>query len=756
MSRRLAAGIGLALLALALAACGGGDGLSAAAPGPAEAVPTAPLLTQEEALSVAGTFLDAWVRGDYPTMYRLVSFRSREAYPEEVFTAAYQNAADEMTLTDLSYTVRSSLRQGTTVAVSYDVTFRTSFLGEFTDAGRTLRLVVTDEGWRVAWATTDIFQEMAGGAVLHLQRVVPTRANIYDRNGQILVDQNGVAIPVNVVQENIPDWDACWQTLTRVLRLSNQQLQDIYDSRAPNWVTTVGEIDPATYERESEPLIEHCDAQFGERPTRRYVSGGLAPHLIGYVGFPTPEMLPQLALRGIPEDALVGVAGIERAWDETLTGTPGGRLQIISPAGVVLRTLAEVEPGRSESVYLTIDANLQQIIQQTFSDAYNVANWATVARGAAAVVMDVRTGEILAMASYPSFDPNLFNPDNARPDAGARLEEMVNDPRNAQLNRVTQGAYAPGSVFKIVTMIAAADSGLYDLDHSYVCQGFWDGRPLGDALRDDWKLDGHGPLDLVGALVGSCDPYFYQTGYDLNQHDPNLFPNYALRLGFGARTGLRGLDEFAGQVPSPEWVRQNRGRTWTQSDAINMAVGQGDLLVTPLQMVRLVAAVANGGTLYVPQVVHHAQILGEQPSFEFQPTAERTLGVRPEVLQAVRDAMCRVTTDTTLGTAAYVFGPDSTLGESPVSVCGKTGTAQTGGETTPPHAWFVAFAPAEEPQIAIAVIVENSREGSEVAAPIVRRILEAYYGEIDPLLPPDWWPPRWWQGEYEPLETRGA
>jgi hypothetical protein len=428
----------------------------------------------------------------------------------------------------------------------------------------------------------------------------------------VLVNQSGVAIQGTGVQEDIPNDEACFETLTRVLRLSKSELNGIYASRAPNWVTLVGEIDAPTYALESEELIRNCAASFGERATRRYVSGGLAPHVTGYVGYPSSEMLAELAVRGVPEDAIIGLTGIERSWDSTLAGQAGGRLQIISPLGDVLRTLAEVPAGRSESVYLTIDSDLQFAVQQALSDAYNIANWAPVARGAAAVIMDVRTGEILALASYPDFDPNLFNPDNARSDAGDRLVALQNNVRNPQINRVTQSAFPPGSTFKIATMLAAADSGVYDLSHTYACSGMWYGSQLGDINRLDWKTDGHGVVNLPQALTGSCDPYFYQTGYDMNRRDPNLFPNYAQRLGFGQTTGLTGLVETPGQVPSPAWVRENLGQVWTTADAVNIAIGLGYLLVTPLQMARLVAAVANGGYLVTPQLVWKAQIIGEE------------------------------------------------------------------------------------------------------------------------------------------------
>lgn len=757
MRNRAAYVAALLIFPLVLAACGA---LPSAAPIVEEPLATEVQLTVEEAEAVAGTFLEAWKNENHADMYRMISFRSREAFAEEDFIGLYEDVAAEMTLSSLDFTIRSSLRQGNTVAISYDMTFQTSFVGPLEDPGRTLRLVVTDEGWRVAWSSGDIFAEMAGGGSIVLSRRMPIRANIYDRDGNVLVNQTGVAIPVTLVQENIPREDDCRATLTRVLRLSNNELQNIFNSRAPNWVTLVGEIDASTYALESEALIDNCDASFEERATRRYVSGGLAPHVIGYVGYPSPEMLPQLTARGVPEDAIVGITGIERSWDDVLGGTPGGELQIISPGGDVLRSLGEVAPGASESVYVTIDSRMQLITQQALSDAYNVANWGPVARGAAAVVMDVRTGEILAMASYPSFDPNLFNPDSARVDAGDRLVEMQNNVRQPQINRVTQASYPPGSVFKIVTMAAAADSGVYTLDQQYVCTGVWNGSASGDHTRYGWILEvnpnGHGTLNLPQALTGSCDPYFWQAGADMDLRDPNLLPNYAQKLGFGTLTGINGVVETPGQVPSPSWVRENLGRTWTRSDAVNIAIGQGDMLATPLQMVRLVAAVANGGNMLVPQLVHHTGLIGEEPTFEMQPEIERNLNLRPEVEQAIYDAMCDVTMDSVLGTAEYVFGADSGLGESLVSVCGKTGTSQTGGETTPPHAWFGAFAPAEDPEIAIAVIVENSREGSEVAAPIVRRIVETYYGYYEPNYPPEWWPPSWWTGDYIPLTTPGA
>ncbi|MFC1960986.1 NTF2-like N-terminal transpeptidase domain-containing protein [Chloroflexota bacterium] len=201
-----------------VAACG--PIAPAAAPVNEEALPTVVQLTLEEAEAVAATFFDSWVKRDYPAMYSLISFRSREAYPEEQFVDIYESVAQEMTLTNYDYDLRSSLRQGNTVSINYDMTFDTSFLGTLEDLGRTVRLVVTDEGWRVAWSPADIFAEMAGGGAIVMDRQLPIRANIYDREGQVLVNQSGIAIPVTVVQENIPRFDDCRVTLMRVLRLN--------------------------------------------------------------------------------------------------------------------------------------------------------------------------------------------------------------------------------------------------------------------------------------------------------------------------------------------------------------------------------------------------------------------------------------------------------------------------------------------------------------------------------------------------------
>jgi penicillin-binding protein 2 len=361
---------------------------------------------------------------------------------------------------------------------------------------------------------------------------------------------------------------------------------------------------------------------------------------------------------------------------------------------------------------------------QIVADAYTQAkdSWGPGSPGASVVVFDVNTGEILAIVSYPGFDNNAYNafPTMGRQQAQALVAEYQADPQTPELNRPAQGLFSLGSVMKTVTATAAADSGVYALDERYTCVGSWNR----DIPRFDWN-DGHGTLTLAGALTNSCNPYFYETGYRLFMADPWILPSYAKRFGFGSPTGLEDIAEESGFIPDPDWFRLVGG-AMTFSDEVNMAIGQGEMQVTPLQVVRWFGALANGGTLWQPTLVREVGLLGEERSPAHEPVGT-PINVRPEVMATIQSGLCAVTTTESgvAGTAEFVFR-DSEL--QTIGVCGKTGTAQTGGPTTPSHAWFASWAPRENPEIAVIVMVETAGEGSGVAAPIARQVLEEYFG----------------------------
>ena len=585
-------------------------------------------------------------------------------------------------------------------------------------------MVVDDraDDWRVAWTPDDIFPGMASGARLRIELNIPNRANIYDSNGDVLADQNGRIVLINVIRQRIPDYPNCLNALSAALGQPAADVQARLEARPADWLMEVGTIEAQTYIDTHAQLEQFCDARFNDRPVRRYPNGTIAPHILGYVGYPDETSLDTVEAAGFNQASILGRSGIELTWDATLRGQPGGRLTIVSPTGESLRELARSSPQPGESLWLTLDAEFQAQTQQIVADAYTQAKdaWAPGSAGTSVVVMDVNTGAIRAMVSHPTFDNNAYNvfPSMGRAEGQRLIRAYQSDERHPEVNRPVQGLYPLGSVMKTVSAAAVADSGVYALDERYTCTGIWNR----DITRYDWN-SGHGTLTLAGSLTQSCNPYYYEVGYQLDQVDPWILPTYARRLGFGGSSGLTDLVEETGFVADPDWMRQVRGEAWTFSESVNMAIGQGFLQVTPLQVVRWFSAIANDGSLPRPHLVEQIGLLGEtlRPAYEPELTP---IGLRPEVLEVIQRGMCDVTT-VDWGTATFVFrnSPLQSIG-----VCGKTGTAQTGGPGTPSHAWFAAYAPRDNPQVAVVVMVETAGQGSEIAAPIARQVLEAYFG----------------------------
>ena len=287
------------------------------------------------------------------------------------------------------------------------------------------------------------------------------------------------------------------------------------------------------------------------------------------------------------------------------------------------------------------------------------------------------------------------------------------------LNRATQGAYPPGSTFKPVTMAAGLEKAGLKPTSTFFDPGYWDG--LGQAYRKyNWNTAGDGTIDFVNGLSRSNNTVFYEVGKRVQDVDPFALPNMARAFGLGHTTGITGVEEVAGQIPDPDWKQQTKGEQWVPGDGVNMAIGQGDVLATPLQMATMYAAIANGGTLYRPRVVQKIGSNNEPPEEVWQPEVMGKLPVSPENLQAIQQGLHGVISSPG-GTAGFVFRG------FPKSAAGKTGTAEAGGAGQTSHAWFAVYAPYEDPEIVVLVFLENGGQGSYNAAPLARQVLETYF-----------------------------
>jgi penicillin-binding protein 2 len=654
-------------------------------------------------------------------MYALCSTRTRAAITYQEFRRIYQDIVREATILAVRPALRAVLQEGSQARAAFAVEIETSLVDTFSIENELL-LVWEQNRWAVDCSSQSIFRELEGDNLVHMISRIPVRANIYDVNGRGLAIA-GDSVTVGVVPDEIQDETTVLARLSQVLDIPQSEIKASYENQPVSWFIPIADISVEVSREHYELLSTEPGILLREKRTRIYREPATAPHIVGFLGKVPGEELAAWQHRGYTGDELVGRTGIE-AWGEPyLAGQRGGTLTIITPQGRVVATLARREAVPARSIYLALDSAFQHKAEELLGE-----------RKGAVVVMDIDDGRILALATWPRFDPNLF----ARgidPDVWAAL---VNDPANPLLNRAIQGQYPPGSTFKIVTMGTILERGGVEPTQMYNCPGYWDklGWPM-----TCWLKSGHGTIDLITALAASCDVTFYQVGYDLSFVDVDALPSYARSFGLGTPTGIGErsvslpgignnsgwesegdrdpLGEASGLVPDDAWKRQTFGEGWSTGDTVNLAIGQGFLLTTPLQMGRLIAAIANGGTLYRPRIVDRIAAVGEIPEVVFESEKVGRLPIAPASLDAIRTGLGGATT-LSLGTATHRFS------DFPIPVAGKTGTAQNEGEL--PHAWFVGYLPADEPEIAIVAMLENIGEGSTYAAPLFRQVAEAYYG----------------------------
>ena len=667
--------------------------------------PPTPLAARPE--TSAEAFLRAWERADYETMYGLLAPSVKTQIKREDFEEKYRASLSEAAVTSLRGQVLSALEKGYSAQVDLTVTMQSAVLGPLQFDHR-MSLAFEANRWGVLWSPELIFPGLTADRRVHFIERTAVRGNIYDRDGLGLAAK-GKLVTVGIVPGRLTseNQEATLAELARILEMPVDEIKQAYANALPHWYVPLQDISPEVSQTNYEILSSLPGVEMSEKEIRTYPLGSLAAHVVGYMGQIYREDLEEWQKKGYRGDELVGQTGLE-AWGEPyLAGERGGVLTIIDNHGALLSTIAEKAATPARSIYSTLRRDFQQTAEELL---------ATEGKPGAIVALDPRDGAILALASYPTYDPNLFVPAISEEE----WSKLDADPGRPMVNRALQSAYPPASVFKIVTLAAGLEKGGLTRDSRFTCHGTWAG--LGpDWPKVCWLETGHGEIDVITGLTVSCDVVFYEIGLLLDSIDADILPACARGFGLGQTTGLQELAESPGLVPDMAWKRATYDEPWTPGDSVNLAIGQGFMLATPLQMARLMAAVANDGTLLRPQLVYR---IGEDIILKREEMGQ--LPVDAGHLAEIQEGLLGV------GTLPYGTAYRAMQG-LPFNVAGKTGTAETG--ETDPHAWFVGYAPADDPEIVIAVMIEHGGEGPTVAAPLFRRLIEAYFG-LEPIETP--------------------
>lgn len=537
------------------------------------------------------------------------------------------------------------------------------------------------------------------------------RGNIFDRNG-LIIAFNRPSFTAQLVLEDIPknlNREQLIQKVCTILDISPEtvsvKVKSIPKQLYFQPIVLKKNLERGTLAYLEEHKEELPGVEIKLEHRRFYPFGTVASHLIGYIGEASQSNIDKFSY--LKYGALVGKSGVEKYFDRTIRGEYGWRKVVKDSLGREkgeLNSLSK-KPERGKDISLTVDLPLQIYAEGLLGD-----------RRGSIVAMNPKNGDILIMASHPSFDPNLFT-------AGLSTKEwrgLFNDTNHPMQNRAIQSQYPSGSVFKIVTAIAALNEGLINEDYSVICNG---SMYFGNRNFLCWKKEGHGSVDIYRGIMNSCNVFFYNLGKRL---DVNTLARYSRYFGLGEKTGVELPFEERGLVPDSEWKLKFLKKPWIKSETLFMAIGQGYLLVTPLQLARMVAGVANDGGMINPDVIYSH---GKQ-SNNLEPL-KKEIHVKKEVFDIVKKGLINVVNGGT-GWRAKVNG---------ITIAGKTGTAQVTSIQTAKnlkakgefsadlkdHAWFVAFAPAEDPQIVLSILVENGGFGGEVCAPIAKELINFYF-----------------------------
>ena len=581
--------------------------------------------------------------------------------------------------------------------------------------------ILTAQLWRLQVVEGSRFQVKAEGNRLRLSTTLPTRGIIYDRTGKLLVRNEpsftAAAVPADIPIDRQPEILA---TLGEILKIPAEQLhQQVQARRASGFIHTPLAL-KTDLDQETAFIIEERHWSLPgisvlTEPKRVYLDEGIMPHILGYVGRISANQYEQLGDQGYTLNDKIGKMGVEITHESELRGIPGAQQSEVDVTGRQRQVLASQQSSPGDNLRLTLDWNLQKEMTRILQSTMGASQYA------AAIAMNPKNGEILGMVSLPDFDANILN-NGTDSDA---IQALLDDPRNPLVNYAIGGTSPPGSIFKMITGTGALQEGVANVNTRIVSRGTISvPNQFDPRIRYffyEWSLGGLGTLDFYRAVALSSDVYFYYLAGGFENFrglGPDRLAGYARRYGLGELTNIDLPGEAEGSVPDPKWKEENLGEEWLTGDTYNFGIGQGYLHTTPIQMVRALAALANGGEVLEPHVV--SQVLDNQGNVvrSYGKVVQRNLDIAPQHLAAFREGMRQVI-DSGTATNARIAG---------ISIAGKTGTAEFGtpvNRVYKTHGWFMGFAPANDPEIAI-VVFDETGNGALTAAPAATKMIEYY------------------------------
>ena len=567
------------------------------------------------------------------------------------------------------------------------------------------------------------FRRLSENNCIRLQDIDPSRGLIFDRNGKLLVD-NRPSFDLSIILKDAKPVEHTIERLSQYINVpATEFMSRISRNKGMSSYTPI--LLKQDIGRNALAAIEVHKYDLpgivvSVKPRRHYIYKQRAAHLIGYLSEISSEELKSGEYSDCKAADYIGKFGVEKTYESILRGRRGGRQVEVNAAGQVVRVLRTVDAVPGHNIYLSIDYLLQKKAEELLEGL-----------AGAIIAMEPATGQILAMSSSPAFDQNAF----VNGMSHEQWDSLISNPFRPMENKAINAEYPPASIYKIVTAIAGLEEGIIDANTSFHCPGYY---KCGNRIFRCWEKRGHDKVNVVKALAESCDVFFYQVGQKLGV---DRLAWYARAYGLGSATGVDLEHEAKGLIPTAAWKRRRTDIGWQLGETLSVAIGQGYNLTTPLQIMTLISEIANGGIRYKPLILRKVETAEGEIVNENNRKATGKLSVSKRTLEIVRKGLWEAV-NKRKGTAWIAHVDD-------VDISGKTGTAQlvsrTDSDDSPsidkadklnhlkPHAWFVAYAPSKEPQIAVVVIVEHGEHGSSAAAPIARELITTYLSIADEL-----------------------